>query len=122
LEVKVHAADWHDQQGAREMLLPLKEKFPKMKLLWGDSHYAGKMITWLKVNMGWTMQPVRALTVPKRGILAPEGEQIDWDKLFPGGFRPLPRQWLIKRSIVDPFVKSKKVPLERYPFSISMAN
>lgn len=98
LEVKVHRADWHDQQGAKEMLLPLKEKFSSMKLVWGDSHYAGQMIIWLKVNMGWTMQPVRALTVPKRGILAPEGEQIDWEKLFPGGFRPLPRRWVIERS------------------------
>jgi len=44
------------------------------------------------------MQPVRALTVPKRGLLVPEGEEIDWDKLFPKGFRPLPRRWVIERS------------------------
>ena len=88
-----------DQEGAKEMLEPLAERYPRMKLVWGDSHYAGTFIEWLKTHLGWTMQPVRALTVPKRGLLVPEEEQIDWDKLFPKGFRPLPRRWVIERSI-----------------------
>ena len=80
------------------MLLPLVEKFPNLKLLWGDSHYAGTLIAWLKEHLNWTMQPVRALTVPKRGLLVPEGEEVDWEKLFPSGFRPLPRRWVMERS------------------------
>ncbi len=80
------------------MLLPLQEKFPNMKLLWGDSHYAGTLIAWLKEHLNWTMQPVRALTVPKRGLLVPEGEEVEWEKLLPSGFRPLPRRWVIERS------------------------
>ena len=44
------------------------------------------------------MQPVKALTVPKRGLLVPEGTEVEWDKLFPPGFRPLPRRWVIERS------------------------
>lgn len=81
------------------MLTPLKEELPQIKLVWGDSHYAGQMITWVKEHLGWTMQPVRALTMPKRGLLVPEGEEVDWDKLFPSGFRPLPRRWVVERSI-----------------------
>jgi len=42
---------------------------------------------------------VRALTVPKRGLLVPEGEEVDWEKLFPSGFHPLPRRWVVERSI-----------------------
>ena len=80
------------------MCEPLKESFPSIKLVWGDSHYAGTFIAWLKEQVGWTMQPVRALTVPKRGVLVPEGEEVDWDKLFPSGFRPLPRRWVVERS------------------------
>lgn len=79
-------------------MLPLKEQFPRMKLLWGDSHYGGTFLMWLKVNLGWTMQTVRALTTPKRGLLVPEGEEVEWEKLFPSGFRPLPRRWVIERS------------------------
>lgn len=80
------------------MLVPVKEIFPRLKLIWGDSHYGGTFVTWLKVNLGWAMQTVKALTMPNRGILVPEGEEIDWEKLFPSGFRPLPRRWVIERS------------------------
>jgi transposase len=45
------------------------------------------------------MQTLRALTVPKRGLLVPEGTEVDWDKLFPPGFRPLPRRWVVERTI-----------------------
>ena len=41
---------------------------------------------------------VRALTVPKRGVLVPEGTDVDWEQLFPSGFRPLPRRWVVERS------------------------
>jgi len=98
LGVKVLGADGSDQARAKILLLPLKDTFPQLKLVWGDSHYAGTFITWLKEQVGWTMQPVRALTVPKRGLLVPEGEQVDWEKLFPSGFRPLPRRWVVERS------------------------
>src|SRR6266699_2516205 len=98
LEVKVTGAHRSDQQGAKQMLEPVKEAFSRMKLLWGDSHYAGTFIQWLQEHLGWTMQPVRALTVPKRGVLVPEGEEVDWDKLFPKGFRPQPRRWVVERT------------------------
>ncbi len=80
------------------MLEPVKETFPTIKLLWGDSHYSGNLITWLKLQLGWSVQIVRRLTVPKRGVLVPEGSEVDWDKLFPSGFRPLPRRWVVERS------------------------
>lgn len=96
--IKVTGADLSDQEGGHLLLAPLKERFPRMKLVWGDSRYAGAMIGWTKVHLGWVMQPVRALTMPKRGLLVAEGEEVDWDKLFPRGFRPLPRRWVIERS------------------------
>lgn len=98
LAIKVTGAQRSDQEGGRMLLLPLKVKFPRLKLLWGDSHYAGGMILWVKIHLGWIMQPVRALTMPKRGLLVPEGEDVEWDKLFPKGFRPLPRRWVIERT------------------------
>jgi putative transposase len=99
LAVKVLGAQGSDQAGARVLCEPLKETFATIKLVWGDSHYGGTFIAWLKEQVGWSMQTVRALTVPKRGLLVPEGEEVDWDKLFPSGFRPLPRRWVIERSI-----------------------
>jgi hypothetical protein len=78
---------------------PLQESFPSIKLVWGDSLDARHgSLGWLKEHVDWTVQTVRALTVPKRGLLVPEGEEIDWDKLLPSGFRPLPRRWVVERS------------------------
>jgi transposase len=69
-----------------------------MKLIWGDSHYGGNFITWAKVNLGWSVQTVKGIKVPKRGLLVPEDEDMDWEKRFPTGFRPLPRRWVIERT------------------------
>jgi putative transposase len=98
LAVKVTGAEVSDQEGGRSLLEPLKDTLPRMALVWGDSHYGGHFLMWMKVNLGWRMQTVKALTLPKRGLLVPEGEDVDWDKLFPKGFRPLPRRWVIERT------------------------
>jgi len=99
MAVKVTGAQRSDQQGAKLMLKPLKDVFPRMKLVWGDSHYGGELIGWLKMHVGWTVQTIRGLTMPKRGIWVPPGVEVDWDKLLPKGFRPLPRRWVVERSI-----------------------
>jgi len=53
LAVKVTGAQRSDQEGGRMLLSPLKEKFPKMKILWGDRDSGG---TWAKLTLGWTIQ------------------------------------------------------------------
>jgi len=98
LAVKVSGAQQSDQAGARRLLEPLKQRFPKIKWLWGDSHYGGQLVTWLKLHLGWTIQLVRRLKAPQRGLLVPVGAEVDWDHLFPPGFVPLPRRWVIERT------------------------
>jgi transposase len=98
LEVKVTGAEKSDQEGGRTLLEPLKERLPHVKLIWGDSHYGGTFRTWAKLALGWMIQTIKALTVPKRGLLVNEGEEVDWDKLFPKGFRPQPRRWVVERT------------------------
>jgi transposase len=98
LAIKVTGAEKSDQEGGRALLEPLKEKFPRLKLIWGDSHYGGTLRTWAKLTLGWMIQTIKALTVPKRGLLVNEGEEVDWEKLFPKGFRPQPRRWVVERT------------------------
>lgn len=98
LAVSVTGAHRSDQQGGRALLEPQKDLFPNMKLVWGDTHYGGHFRLWMRLTLGWIMQTVKALTVPKRGLLVSEGEEVDWDKLFPKGFRPLPKRWIIERT------------------------
>jgi hypothetical protein len=86
LAVKVFAASSSDLEGAKALLEPLKDAFPRMQLLWGDSHYGGTLPEWVKKKLDWTIQIIKALTFPKRGLLVPEGEDVDWEKWFPTGF------------------------------------
>ena len=65
---------------------------------YGLVSYGGNFRIWMRLTLGWIMQTVKALTVPKRGLLVCEGEEVDWDKLFPKGFRPLPKRWIIERT------------------------
>jgi len=97
LAVKVTGAEKSDHQGGRILLSPLKRMLPRLKLVWGDSHYGGTFLTWVKEQLGWTIQTIHALTIPKRGLLVPEGEEVDWETLFPTGFRPQPKRWIIER-------------------------
>jgi hypothetical protein len=92
LAVKVLGAQRSDPVGGQTLLEPLKDQFPRMKLVWGDSHYGGTFRTFCMLTLGWTVQTIKVLTVPKRGILVSEGEEVEWDKLFPSGFRPQPRR------------------------------
>ncbi len=98
LGVKVTGAEQSDQQGAKHLLLPLRTALPRMQLLWGDSHYGGTFVNWLKEHLGWKMQTVLRAKIPTRGLLVAEGEEPDWEARFPTGFVPLPRRWVVERT------------------------
>lgn len=98
LAVKVTGAEVSDHQGGRCLLEPLKQMLPRLVLIWGDSHYGGTFRLWAKVALGWIIQTVKALTLPKRGLLVSEDEEVDWEKLFPTGFYSLPKRWMVERT------------------------
>ena len=48
LVVVVHAANIQDRDGAKLVLAKLVGKFSRLKLIWADGGYAGKLIEWTK--------------------------------------------------------------------------
>jgi putative transposase len=64
MEVKVTAASDSDLAGGKKMLEWLKERFPRLKRLWGESHYGGSLIAWVKEQLGWDSEEVRRLGTP----------------------------------------------------------
>ncbi len=36
---------------------------------------------------------------PTRSARAAISPEVEWEKLFPSGFRPLPRRWVVERSL-----------------------
>jgi transposase len=78
LGVLVLPADVSDRDGAALLLQVYAGRYPRLVLLWGDSHYGGELIRELQAAYGIEVQVVSK----------PEGQ---------AGFAPLPRRWVVER-------------------------
>lgn len=100
MRVLVHAANLQDQDGGKVLLAPLKGLFPRLKLIWADSAYEkGDFVEWVKAALGWTVEIVKHPWSGLRGVWAPEGVVIDWEKIRPRGFHVLKRRWVVERTL-----------------------
>jgi putative transposase len=80
LAVVVHTAGLQDYQGARLVLVRMKEKFSRLKVIWGDSAYGrDELPSWVKTTLGWLLQT----------ILRP---------VHAKGFVLLPKRWIVERT------------------------
>ena len=75
----VHVASLQDRDGARLVLEKLRGRFPRLRLIWADGGYAGKLIDWVKDTFGWVVEVVKRY----------EGAK---------GFQILPRRWIVERT------------------------
>ena len=58
LAVVVHCAGVQDRDGAKLVLEKLRGAFPRLRLIWADSAYAGQLIAWVAAFAGWVLQIV----------------------------------------------------------------
>ena len=79
LAVVVHPANIQDRDGAQLVIDKLIGRFPRMRLVWADAGYAGKLIEWVWALTGW------ALEIVKR----PRDSHH---------FQVLPRRWVVERT------------------------
>ena len=79
LTVVVHAANIQDRDGARLVFKRTKRWFKRLKIIWADGGYAGKLIEAAKELYGWT------LTIIKRS------DDVQ-------GFKVLPKRWIVERT------------------------
>jgi len=99
MSVKVLEASLGDREGGRELLLALVGTLPRLQVIWVDSGYAGEPFTqWVKQHLGIRLEIVNHPWTGMRGVWAPEGAKIDWDKIMPKGFHILPRRWVVERT------------------------
>jgi putative transposase len=75
----VHAADIQDRDGAKLLLEKLKGSFSRLKLIWADAGYAGKLIEWTRKLGGWVLEIVKRSDDVK-------------------GFKVLPHRWVVERT------------------------
>jgi putative transposase len=77
--VVVHPANIQDRDGAKLLLTKARGLFPRLKLIWADGGYAGKLIGWVLAVCGWVLQIVKRSDDAK-------------------GFVVLPRRWVVERT------------------------
>ena len=58
LAVAVHPANIQDRDGAKLVLQRIVGRFPRLKCIWADGAYAGKLVRWAKCIGGWTLELV----------------------------------------------------------------
>lgn len=85
LEVRVHAADVQDRDGAKQVLAPLTERHWRLKKIWADASYRGELIEWVRnLRQG-------------RGHRRVELEIVA--KTEAGRFVVLPKRWIVERTL-----------------------
>ncbi len=80
LAVVVHAANIQDRDGAKLVLSKLVGRFPRLKIIWADSAYAGQLVPWTWTLGGWLLEIVRR---------KPDSHR----------FEVLPRRWVVERTL-----------------------
>ena len=81
LEVVVHAANIQDRDGARLLLERLgHETKEAAQLIWADGAYGGRLVEWVRGNLGALLEVVPRLPNQK-------------------GFQVLPRRWVVERTL-----------------------
>jgi putative transposase len=75
----VHGAGIQDRDGAKLLLEKAKGLFPRLRLIWADGGYAGKLVGWVKAACGWALEIVRRCDDVK-------------------GFKLLPHRWVVERT------------------------
>jgi putative transposase len=80
LAVVVPGAGIQDRDGAKAVFDRIKNDHPeRLRLIWADGGYAGKLIEWVKSECGWVLEIVKRNDDLK-------------------GFKVLPRRWVVERT------------------------
>ena len=79
LAVAVHPANIQDRDGAKLVLEGMVGQYPRLRVIWADGAYGGKLVQWAKGKGGWSLELVRR----------PSGQRT---------FQVLPRRWVVERT------------------------
>lgn len=79
LKAKVLTADVQDRDAAKMLLAEIKERMPRLSLIWADGGYRGKLITWVAAQCLWILEIVKRNDQLKKFVV-------------------LPKRWIVERT------------------------
>lgn len=80
LYVIVTVASIQDRDAAKHVFTAIRSRFPRLKLIWADGSYAGKLVDWVKATCAWLLQIVKRTDDQS-------------------GFQVLPHRWIVERTL-----------------------
>ncbi|MDP9359300.1 MAG: FtsX-like permease family protein [Chloroflexota bacterium] len=89
LAAHVHPADLTDREGAKSLLAPLRDRFPRLAKLWADAAYQAPCAAWITHTLGWEVEIVRQ---PPKWVWWPVDQE---PPPRPTGFQVRPRRWVV---------------------------
>ena len=75
MAIVVHTADIQDRDGAKLVLEKLRYKYPRLKIIYADGGYAGKLIAYVAQSFNWCLSIIKRneekkfVVLPKRWIV-----------------------------------------------------
>ena len=84
LTVVVHAASIQDRDGAKQVLKKARDVSSRLRLIWADGGYAGKLIDWVKDTRCWVLEIIK------------RDKDIKGSQVLPG------RWWVVQRTFTWP--------------------
>lgn len=93
LAVVVHAANVQDRDGAKLVVSKLKDRFPRLKLIWADGGYAGQLIEWVKQFGNWALEIVKRSDDAKGFVLLPHRWVVERTFAWLGKYRRLSKDY-----------------------------
>lgn len=97
--VFVLTADTQERDGGRlllEVLHAIKERFPRLRIIWADGGYAGQLEEWVRATCQWVLEIVRKLKGQQGFVLLPHRWQVERTNGWFGNFRRLDKDYEVK--------------------------
>lgn len=96
MKAVVSPADVQDTDGAEVVFERIQGHFPRLKHIWVDAGYRGKLIAKMKRLYQLTLEVVKhPWSDLKRGVWLPKDAE---PPVIPTGFHVLPRRWVVERT------------------------
>lgn len=92
IAVVVHAANIQDRDGAKLVLERIKGRCPRLKLIWADGGYAGKLVDWARGFAGWLIEIVKRPN-EKRFVVLPRRWVVERTFAWLGRYRRLSKDY-----------------------------
>ena len=77
--IVVHSAEIQDRDGAKQLILRVRGRLPRVELIWADGGYRGQLVKWVEEETSWRLEIVK------------RNDDIHT-------FKVLPKRWIVERT------------------------